>query len=156
MKKTTNFLLCLASIALLTACSDDDGNGSGFSADALVGTWDLTAVNVSSQLDLDDDGTSSANLIDEQDCISGTITFNADNTYQFQQSNFTITTITNGQYFVDCNGSIQATGAWASDGTQVVFQGSTTLGTLQLNGNQMILNEGQDLPDVRSYVYVKR
>ena len=27
---------------------------------------------------------------------------------------------------------------------------------LWLNGNQMTLNEGQDLPDVRSYVYVKR
>jgi hypothetical protein len=156
MKKTTYFLLALASMVLLTACSDDDGNSSGFSPEELVGTWDLTAVNVSSEVDLNDDGVSSSNLIDEQDCISGTITINADNTYQFQQSNFSITPITGGLYFVDCNGTVQATGAWASDGVQVAFQGSTTLGTVQLSGNRIIKTVDQDLPGVLSYTYERR
>ncbi|RIV30746.1 hypothetical protein D2V08_16900 [Flagellimonas lutimaris] len=138
------------------SCSDDDGGSGGFSSAELVGTWDLVAVNVSTAVDIDGDGTSSSNLMDEEGCITGTIVLKDDTTYQYEQSNFTITPITNGQYALQCSGITQATGAWGSDGIQVAFQGSTILGTLQLSNNTIIKQEGDNLPGVASYVYERR
>ena len=114
------------------------------------------AVNVSTAVDIDGDGTSSSNLMDEEGCITGTIVLKDDTTYQYEQSNFTITPITNGQYALQCSGITQATGAWGSDGIQVAFQGSTILGTLQLSNNTIIKQEGDNLPGVASYVYERR
>ncbi|MEC8830881.1 MAG: hypothetical protein VX772_00835, partial [Bacteroidota bacterium] len=135
---------------------DNEENGNGFSSAELVGTWDLIAVNVSTAVDLDGDGTTSTNLMDEEDCITGTIVLRDDTTYQFEQTVFNITTITNNQYVVQCSGMSQATGAWASDGLQVVFQGSTLLGTLELKNNTVVKNEGEELPGVASFVYERR
>ncbi len=146
------FSICL----ILVSCSDDDGNDGGFSSAELVGTWDLVDVKVSSEVDIDGDGTSSNNLMDEEACISGTIVLKDDTTYQFEESSFALTPITNGQYAAQCSGSIQSTGAWASNGTEVVFQGSSLLGTLQLSNNRIIKTVGEDLPGVLSYVYVRR
>ena len=141
-------------LVFMVSCSDDDGDTT---ADVnLAGTWDLTEVNVSSAVDVDGDGSSSTNLLDEADCISGTLTIREDMTWSFQQSQFTVTTITNNQYAVQCSGTVQGTGAWANNSTQVQFQGSTLLGILQINGNELVKTDGDDLPGIRSYVYVRR
>lgn len=141
-------------LGLLISCSDDDG---GTTTDVnLAGTWDLTEVNVSSAVDADGDGSSSTNLLDEADCISGTLTIREDMTWTFQQSQFTVTSITNDQYAIQCSGTVQGTGAWANNSTQIQFQGSTLLGTLDINGDELVKNDGEDLPGILSYVYVKR
>ncbi|WP_318308474.1 DUF5004 domain-containing protein [Flagellimonas crocea] len=157
MKNIKLFLMSIGVLSTVLSCSDDDGNDNGgFSVEALVGTWDLVEVKLSSAVDLDGDGQSSDNLLDEEDCISGTIIFNADTTYKYEQSSFTISFITNDQYYVACSGTNLATGAWGSDGNEVAFQGSSTLGVLQLSNNTIIKNVGDDLPGVLSYVYLKR
>ncbi|WP_228237265.1 hypothetical protein [Allomuricauda sp. M10] len=150
----TSFLFAL-SIAFLLSCSDDDGGSTSADAD-LIGTYDLQEVNLSGAVDVDGDGSSSTNLMDEADCISGTLIIRDNMTWQFEQTNFTVTNITNNQVHVDCSGSSLGTGAWASDGVQIAFQGSSLLGTLQISTNRIIKVEGDVLPGVQSYVYVKR
>lgn len=155
--KTIKVLFAYFSMfSLIISCSDDDGNDGGFSSAALVGTWDLVAVSVSAAVDIDGDGSTSTNLLDEEDCISGSIVLRDDATYQFELSNFSLNPITNNQYAVQCSGVSQATGAWGSDGIQVVFQGSNLLGTLQLSNNTMIKVVGNQLPGVATYVYERR
>jgi hypothetical protein len=154
MKILSRFLSLMILSAAVLSCSDDDGDSTP--EVNLAGTWDLTEVNVSSSVDVDGDGSSSTNLLDEADCISGTLTINSDMTWTFQQSQFTVTTITNNQYAVQCSGTVQGTGAWASNSTQIQFQGSTLLGILQINGNELVKSENDDLPGIRSYVYVRR
>ncbi|MCK0159566.1 hypothetical protein [Allomuricauda sp. F6463D] len=156
MKKIAAITLHICTILLLISCSEDNDDDNGFSSAELVGTWDLVEVNVNTGIDLDGDGSTSSNLLDEENCISGTLVLNDDSTYQFEESNFSLTSITNGLYVVQCTGSTLATGAWASNGMEVVFQGSTVLGTLQLNNNKIVKTTGDDLPGVASYVYERR
>lgn len=156
MKNIKLLSICFSMLLVMISCSDDEGDGGGFSSAELVGTWDLVAVNVSVAVDIDGDGTSSSNLMDEEDCITGTIVLKEDTTYQYEQSNFTLTSITSGQYYISCYGAIVATGAWASNSMEVAFQGSSILGTLQLSNNTIIKQEGDDLPGVVSYVYERR
>lgn len=147
----------LLTLLPIFSCSEDDGNDdNGFSSAALVGTWDLVEVKLSAAVDLDGDGKLSSNLLDEETCISGTLVLKDDTTYQYEQSSFNITAITNDQYYVDCFGTNSSTGAWASDGTEIAFQGSVTLGVLQLDGNKIIKSEDEELPGVETYVYEKR
>ncbi|MGN7514380.1 MAG: hypothetical protein ACTHOM_08385 [Allomuricauda sp.] len=156
MKKIKSFFVYLSIFLIIVSCSDDDGGSGGFSSAALVGTWDLVAVNVSSAVDVNGDGSSSKNLLDEEDCISGSIILRDDTTYQFELSNFNLTPITNNQYAVQCSGASRATGAWASDGMEIVFQGSSLLGTLQLSNNTMIKVVASELPGIATYVYERR
>jgi len=157
MKAHKIFFLLTVSISLFLSCSDDDGGSTTTEVD-IYGTYDLQEVNVSTAVDVDGDGdgSSSTNLMDEVDCISGTLIIRENMTWQFEQTNFTVTSITNNQVYVDCSGSSLGTGAWASDGVQIAFQGSSLLGTLQISTNRIIKVEGEDLPGVQSYVYVKR
>ena len=158
MKNIKMLSLLIPILLLMVSCSDDGDDGpSGFSNEELVGTWVLVEVNLSDKVDVDGDGKSSSNLMDEADCVSGSIVFNADTTYQFEQSGFTINSITNNQYHVDCYGTDLATGAWASDGSNVAFQGSSILSSnFQVMGNRLIWNEAEELPGVASYVYEKQ
>lgn len=158
MKNIKLFPLYFSMCLIMISCSDDDGGGSeGFSSAELVGTWKLVEVNLSAAVDIDGDETSSANLLDELDCLSGTLVLNADTTYQYEQSSFTITNITNDLYFADCSGTNLATGAWGSDGSKVVFQGSSILsGNFSLMGNRIVLSENEELPGVESYIYEKQ
>jgi len=155
MKITVKIFGIVFLLLVIISCSDDDGDTE--SPSEFVGTWDLTEVNVSSSLDLDGDGTSSTNILDETDCITGTFIFNEDSTYQYQQSSFRITLITNGSHYVSCYGDNLATGVWTSNGSEVAFQANSLLtGTLQLDGNRIIKRENQELPGVITYVYERR
>lgn len=155
MKKVVSKIVSLIiSAVVLVSCSDN--NGTSTPDVNLAGTYDLNEVHVSSSVDVDGDGSSSNNLMDEADCISGTLTIREDMTWTFTQSAFSITSITNDQYAVQCSGTNQGAGAWASSNTEIQFQGSSLLGILLINGNQLVKMVGDDLPGVQSYVYVRR
>ena len=158
MEKIKLPILLIFILVLMMSCSEDGDDGqSGFSNAELVGTWVLVEVNLSSEVDVDGDGQSSTNLMEEEDCVSGSLVFNADTTYQFEQSSFTINSITNNRYYVDCTGTNLATGAWASDGSNVAFQGSSILNSnFELMGDQLIWNKDEELPGVSSYIYEKQ
>lgn len=167
MEKIKVIFSYLFLIFLMVSCSGDDDSGDDVTAEVqVIGIWDLAEVNVSSAQDIDMDGTSSSNLMDELDCISGTILIDGDNVWIFEQTAISVTGITGGQYTVQCTeNTTMATGAWVVNGNQITFQGSSTLGTLSIDGGQLtnsfsghrlIKNVGDDLPGIQSYVYVKR
>jgi hypothetical protein len=144
-------------IFLMISCSSDDG-GDTIVADAeVIGIWDLSEVNVSSAQDIDMDGTSSTNLMNELDCISGTILIDGDNVWTFEQTSIAVTAITGGQYFAQCtDNKTLGTGAWVANGDEITFQGSSWLGTLSISGDQLTHNLGDELPGIQSYVYIRR
>jgi hypothetical protein len=167
MEKIRVVFSCLFFIFLMVSCGSDD-SGDDMVADEVqvIGIWDLAEVNVSSAQDIDMDGTSSTNLMDELDCISGTILIDGDSVWIFEQTAISVTGITGGQYSAQCTDNTTiGTGAWVVSGNQITFQGSNLLGTLSVDGGQLtnsfsghrlIKNVGDDLPGIQSYVYVKR
>lgn len=148
-------ILSLLCAVLLVACgSDDSGTPETNLNLAVIGQWELVEVNISSSQDIDQDGSSSTNLLDEVDCITGTLTLNSDLTWSLSQSGISITEITNDQFFAQCNSTVTGSGAWTGSSTQVTFSGSSVLGTLQINSDDRLTNSiGEDLPGIRSYVY---
>ncbi|MER3376326.1 MAG: hypothetical protein RIM83_16925 [Allomuricauda sp.] len=157
MKKIRAFFPCLFLIFLMMSCSSDDGDGAVAAEVQVIGIWDLSEVNVSSAQDIDMDGTSSTNLMNELDCASGTILIDGDNTWTFEQTDISVTAITGGQYFAQCtDNTTMGTGAWIVSGNQITFQGSNTLGTLSFSGDRLTYAVGDDLPGIQSYVYVRR
>jgi hypothetical protein len=156
MKELRKVCLCLFIFALVLSCSNDDEGSTNTTNLQVIGLWDLTEVNVNSSQDIDMDGSLSSNLMDELECISGTLLIDGDMVWTFEQTNVSITTITNGHFFAQCSGTVAGTGAWTSSETEVVLQGSDLLGTLSISGDRLIKNVGEDLPGIRSYVYVRR
>lgn len=157
MKKIKVILPFLFVTFLMLSCGSDDSGGEVAADLQVIGIWDLSEVNISSAQDVNMDGTSSTNLMNELDCISGTILIDGDNVWTFEQTGISITTITGGQYFAQCSvNDVTGTGAWTANGNQITFQGSTTLGTLTLSGDRLTNLIDDDLPGIRSYVYVKR
>ena len=74
MKKIFLNLFILSGLLLATACSSDSDDNDNNAE--LEGTWRLTAWNVGESYDLNNDGTSSSNLLDEIDCYNNeTISF---------------------------------------------------------------------------------
>lgn len=156
MKNIHKAFLGIAALMLMFSCSNDDGGATDTANLEVIGIWDLAQVNVSSAQDIDMDGTSSTNLMNELDCISGTLLIDGDMVWTFEQTGINITAITNGQFVAQCSGSVAATGAWSSSDTEVILQGSSLLGTLTISGDQLIKDIGDDLPGIQSYVYVRR
>lgn len=67
MKKSLLFLYFIIACLPLTSCSQDDEVNKS----AITGIWKLTAWNVITPLDLNNDGESSTNLLNEFGCLSG-------------------------------------------------------------------------------------
>lgn len=71
-------LLTVSLLAISVSCSSDDDSSSN---DSVEGTFRLVAFEVETSIDLDGDGDSSTNLIEETGCYQNeTVTFNNDNT----------------------------------------------------------------------------
>ena len=150
------FILFLCSIFLLS-CSSDDNGGSDPDNSAAVGTWTLIALNINPPQDIDMDGNSTDNILDELACATGTITINADGTWSSIIENLSITTITGDLFIINCAGnSSQSSGNWLLQGSQLtLFRGfSSVLFTLQ--GDTLTNNSNEDLPGFISEVYQRQ
>lgn len=63
----------------LRACpSDNNGSNEGEESSLVIGTYNLTEVNVSNSEGLNKDGVLSINLLDELSCLDGVLINNAD------------------------------------------------------------------------------
>ena len=145
------------SFAVLLGCSLDDGIDTipppNF---AVLGLWDLTEVNVNPPQDLNEDGTTSTNLLNELDCLSGELLINGDLQWSLDQTELLITVITNDQFGILCNGTNSSVGLWFSDENEVTFEDNPLFSSLQIENNQLVFNSGEDLPGIQSFVYVLR
>ncbi len=154
LKKSALFALLLFAV---TSCGLDDGvEGIEPPNFDVIGLWDLVEVNVSQAQDLNMDETSSTNLLNELDCISGTLLIDGDLVWTYEQSDIAITAITGDQFNADCSGTTSATGTWFADETEVTFTGDPVLGELSIVGNRLVNEIGENLPGVLSFVYERR
>lgn len=78
MKRIFFFLFAVA--FLFTSCSKDDVQTHEAS---LLGTWKLSAINLSSELDTNNDGVASLNLVEENPIIKATLTLDTTTTGTF-------------------------------------------------------------------------
>lgn len=79
-------LLTVSLLAISVSCSSDDDSSSN---DSVEGTFRLVAFETETSFDLDGDGDSSTNLIEETGCYENqTLTFNADNNGVFVSTSF--------------------------------------------------------------------
>ncbi|MGX1930235.1 hypothetical protein [Flagellimonas sp. 2504JD4-2] len=154
--KILKILPLLALLLGLSSCNSDDNGDTNTLNTAVIGIWDLVEVNISSAQDMNSDGTSSTNLLDEVDCISGTLLIDSDLIWTLEQSRISITTITGGLFFADCTGTDISTGLWNASGSQVTFSGDNAPDPFVIINDQLVNQIGDDLPGIVSYVYALR
>ena len=136
MRNIKTVTLLISTLLFMVSCSEDGDDGpSGFSDADLVGEWVLIEVNLSSEIDVDGDGQTSSNLMDEIDCISGSFVFHEDVTYNYEQTSFRVIELPENEFGAECYGTNLATGAWVRRGSEIAFQANNLLtGTMEIMG----------------------
>ena len=133
-----------ASIDALDSCNNSQ------SVSEIVGTWQLTAWLVQSGLDLNNDGSSNLNLLDEMDCYNNeTIEFNTDGTASINSRSFAeiivefeVGSTNSFDYFINCIEEDNITTAtWTEDGDSItlVYDGIDEEIQFTLENNQLSL-----------------
>ena len=147
------FLMCSLGS---TGCSSDDGEGAMVDNTAVLGTYSLTEVNISIPQDPNEDGTSSTNMVEELPCLTGTLTINADGTYDMDLMNITISTVTGDFYAVRCASEMTTnyTGRFSFQNNQLTLDNSQ-FSTFQLNGVVLTENRNENLPGILNRKFEK-
>src|SRR6056300_1400405 len=84
---------------MVLSCSDDDGGAAPSpNFDLVVGTWNLSELTIAPAQDINEDGTTTTNILDELPCVSARITLSSDNTWSYSGNDVIITTITGGLF----------------------------------------------------------
>ncbi|MGB5318132.1 hypothetical protein [Eudoraea sp.] len=142
-------------ILLFSCSSDDNGQDADDNAEAYFGTWVLVESNVNPPLDANDDGTTSRNLLDEVECLTGTIVLNDNFRFTLTSVEPIITAITGDLYIVSCSSPTADLGLWTYVDDTIVLEGSQDI-VFEVSGNRMTFTSGLDLPEVQSIVYEKQ
>lgn len=157
MKRLRSAFVLLSLSIFLAACGSDDNSGGNNEPAPVIGVWDLVELNVTPAQDVDQDGTSNSNLLDELNCVSGTLTINDVGTWSLNLNGVTVTTITGGLFNIRCNEVAGFnSGTWAFQNNQLtLFQAAEPI-VLTLDGDRLTNLVGETLPDFFSEVYQKR
>ena len=147
--KRVLFILCLVTISIgFTSCGDDDTVDES----NLIGTWKLTEFNTQQAYDINYNGTSSSNLLDEiyevnamsdLNCMTNELlTFNTNNTVLISNStdfDFGVY-IYDGQetFDIDCDEfSSSETITYSQNGNEVTIDIDDENTIVTVNGNQL-------------------
>jgi len=157
MKLIKKYTVLFSVLALQISCSSDDSPSTNNENDNLIGTWELVELNISPPQDINGDSNTTTNILTELDCVSGTLTFNADNTWNLSFDGVNITTITGDLFNISCSSTTTTgSGTWQLQNNQLtLFQGFTSI-FYTLSGNRLTNTIGEDLPNFRSEVYEKQ
>lgn len=140
----------------IISCSSDDGPAAESEISKASGTYVLTELNVNPPQDINEDGTSSTNLLDELNCISGTLSLRSNGTYGFNLTGISVTSITNGEFFIDCSAARNSDSNWNIQNGLVTLFGDVTTTPYMLAEDVLSRTIGEDLPGIQSVVYVKQ
>ncbi len=150
--------LCLA--LLFAACSSDDGGPASpnnqAQIDALVGTWNLVELNVNPAQDVNEDGTSSENLLEELPCLTGTLVLSSTLDWDLNIVEPSIVSITEGDYAISCAPASITSGVWGLQNNQLQLLRGSQLTTYTINGTTLTLTRGENLPGISQFVFEKR
>ena len=94
---------CLLAIFAVACSKNDDGPEPNPNLALVPGSWNLSSLLISPAQDIDEDGTATNNILEELNCISGTLLINEDNTWSFSGNDVIITTITGGLFKFFCD-----------------------------------------------------
>ncbi|MCE2612796.1 hypothetical protein LVD13_07415 [Flavobacteriaceae bacterium D16] len=157
MKTLRSFLFLFSLCVLLFSCGSDDDSGNNNEPAPVIGVWDLVELNVSPAQDIDQDGTSNSNIIDELNCVTGILTINEVGTWSLSLNGVTVTSITGGLFDINCSSTPSFnSGTWAFQNNQLtLFQGVDPI-ILTLNGDVLTNLVGETLPDFSSEIYQRR
>ena len=159
MKKISPLFYLLVISFIVMSCSSDDGGGDTETppTSPVLGTWQLVALNINPQQDIDGDGTPTRNILTELPCATGTITITADG-WTSNTRNLSITAITNDLFIIDCADSSQSTsGDWLLQNNQLTLFQETSAVIFTLSGEDTLTNtSNEDLPGFVSEVYEKQ
>jgi YD repeat-containing protein len=153
------FLILLLSLSVL-ACSDDDGGSEpNPNFDLVLGTWELSELTISPGQDINEDGTSTTNILDELTCISARITLREDNTWSYSGNDVIITTITGGLFKFFCSDQTRNDGGnWDLQGNLVRLvdaTGNLTQFTFDSSDTTLTNLIGENLPGLQAEIYSK-
>lgn len=144
----------------LLSCSDDDGGSeTNPNFDLVVGSWNLSELTINPEQDINEDGTSTENILEELPCISARITLSPDNTWSYNGNDVVITTITGGLFKFFCSEVVRNEGGnWDIQGSVVRLvdgQGNLTLFTFSSTENTLTNIIGENLPGLQAEIYSK-
>jgi hypothetical protein len=146
MKNKIHYLKFIFVLASLFACSKDKDDAPA--PPAYIGNYVLTAFNTATKTDLNGDGTSSTNQLDEISCLkSDILNINADNTFKISGKDVNIDSTTDK---IVCNSTPDVNGKWSfKDNTLILsatIDGETESNTFSIGQNT--LSYKTDLPIV--------
>ncbi|MDG1572251.1 hypothetical protein OZ410_07985 [Robiginitalea sp. M366] len=152
--------LVIALVALsLWSCSKDEGPAPNPNADLVLGTWNLTELRISPPQDVNEDGNTTTNVLDELDCIAAQITLRSDNTWTFNGNDLVVTTITGGLFKFFCSEDNRNSGGnWDIQGNTVrLADGAGVVTTFTFDSSAATLTNliGEVLPGLQAEVYTQ-
>lgn len=152
--KTT--LLIFVCLAFCISCSDDDNPSQPDESEKVIGSYTITALNVSPAQDINGDGTTSTNLLDELSCISGTLDINADTSWNLNVIRINLFSIAGGLFFIDCGDADSSSGNWTFANNQLSLNGGFEPTLYLLSGTTLTREIGEDLPGFQSAVFTRQ
>ncbi|WP_297792241.1 hypothetical protein [uncultured Eudoraea sp.] len=157
MKRSKVLVPLLAYIFIFQACSSDDNAAVDNPNDAVVGTWNLSELNINPPQDINEDGNTTSNILSELPCASGTLIINSDGTWSSTVVVIDITAITGGLFDIRCtNTSNTSSGVWQFQNSQLSLFEGTTVFLFSLNQDRLTSTTNENLPGFMSEVYVKQ
>ncbi|MGO4920677.1 hypothetical protein [Maribacter spongiicola] len=146
------FTTCI--VLLFTSCSSDDSDATTDDSAVVIGTYTLTEINVNVAQDVNEDGTASNNILDELDCLNGTLNINTDGTWELDWVELDITSVTGDFYAIRCGRTNNFSGKWTFK-SSVLNLNATNFSAMVLNS--AILTEGvnEELPGVLNRKFTK-
>jgi hypothetical protein len=153
------FYFLLISLSLLSCTNDNDGPVINPNLEITIGTWNLSQLIINPAQDINEDGESTTNVMEELDCISGTLRLNSDYSWTFSGTDVVITTITGGLFKFFCASTPRtALGVWDLNGNVVRLADDVgNVSTFSLDPEDITLTNtiGNILPGLQAEVYSK-
>ncbi len=135
--KNLNTILFLSFLFIISSCSSDDDSSPQDSP--VMGTWEMTALNVDRSFDLNNDGTTSTNIFAESQCYSDNyITFYESGTVEIFYSLTDISLELPDNYTFHCVDPILVEATYTMEDDELLVSFLDYKATGSISGNTLI------------------
>lgn len=139
---------------LIISCSNDDDPKTNNDLEMASGTYNLVELNINPAQDINNDGNTTANILDELPCATGTLNLRNDETWTWIFTDINVSTITGGEFSILCtNSNTNRSGAWIIENNQITLFDSTNNYSFTKNEDRLTITLNEDLPGFKSMVF---